>query len=61
MFDLTGRGSESDVYRRQILTTKVDPRAVRVMYEGHKIVWSESWYQAAVTLFENVDVEVYSL
>ena len=22
--------SESDVYRRQILTTKVDPRAVRV-------------------------------
>ena len=23
--------SESDVYRRQILTTKVDPRAVRVI------------------------------
>ena len=26
------RSSESDVYRRQILTTKVDPRAVRVKY-----------------------------
>ena len=24
------QSSESDVYRRQILTTKVDPRAVRV-------------------------------
>ena len=40
MFTLTVRGgggggglqsSESDVYRRQILTTKVDPRAVRVI------------------------------
>ena len=27
---------ESDVYRRQILTTKVDPRAVRVKI-GHRI------------------------
>ena len=25
--------SESDIYRRQILTTKVDPRAVRVKSE----------------------------
>ena len=24
------QSSESDVYRRQILTTKIDPRAVRV-------------------------------
>ena len=27
--DLTARGSESDVYRRQILTTRVDHRTVR--------------------------------
>ena len=27
--------SESDVYRRQILTTKVDPRAVRVQVYNH--------------------------
>ena len=26
------QSSESDVYRRQILTTKVDPRALRVKY-----------------------------
>ena len=32
IFTVTARGltSESDVYRRQILTSKVDPRAVRV-------------------------------
>ena len=36
--------SESDVYRRQILTTKVDPRAVRVKalkefqaYTNHRV------------------------
>ena len=29
---LTVRGSESDVYRRQILTSKVDPRALRVKF-----------------------------
>ena len=28
--DSYSAGSESDVYRRQILTTKVNPRAVRV-------------------------------
>ena len=38
MLILTVRGStlvvriKSDVYKRQILSTKVDPRAVRVMY-----------------------------
>ena len=34
MFTLTVRGStlESGIYRRQILTTKVDPRTVRVKY-----------------------------
>ena len=30
--------SESDVYRRQILTTKVDPRAVRVNYGLFKYI-----------------------
>ena len=30
IFTLTVLASESDVYRRQILTSKVDPRAVRV-------------------------------
>ena len=30
--------SESDVYRRQILTTKVDPRAVRVKYRKIEIL-----------------------
>ena len=30
IFTLTVHGSTSDVYRRQILATKVDPRTVRV-------------------------------
>ena len=30
IFTLTARGSTADVCRRQILTSKVDPRAVRV-------------------------------
>ena len=30
MFTLTLRGSTLDIHRRQILTTKVGPRAVRV-------------------------------
>ena len=30
--------SESDVYRRQILTTKVDPRAVRVEAGGDQTI-----------------------
>ena len=42
-FTLTWRGSplESDVYRRQILTTKGDPRAVRVKYQGFQtfVLW----------------------
>ena len=43
------KSSESDVYRRQILTTKVDPRAVRVKHEnlqmfGLKLNKSEKKY-----------------
>ena len=30
LLTLTARGSESDARRRQILTTKVDPRTLRV-------------------------------
>ena len=32
------QSSESDVYRRQILTTNVDPRAVRGKHEAEMIV-----------------------
>ena len=33
MFTLNSAGSTLDVYKRQILTSKVDPRAVRVNYQ----------------------------
>ena len=36
MFTLTARGSTLDVYRRQILTTTVDPCAVKVNVCQHK-------------------------
>ena len=39
--------SESDVYRRQFLTTKVDPRAVRVEGETylHSTRFKNGWHK----------------
>ena len=37
MFTLTAQRAKSDVYRRQILTTKVNPSAVKVKHEDLQV------------------------
>ena len=38
MLAITVRGSTFDVYRCQILMSKVDSRTVRVILEGHMVI-----------------------